>query len=91
MTLSRRNLITASTCHIASLFVQCQPSKLEAVSSAICELPGAEVPVSEENGKLVVLLELNSEYELLQRTGQIETLPGVISSSLVFHQVDDSN
>ena len=93
MSLSRRELLRGSTtperCHIASLVVQCLPGKLAATAATIEALPGTEIPLRDERGKLVVLLELESEADLLGNITQIETTPGVISVTLVYHHFDD--
>jgi nitrate reductase NapD len=91
--LSRRNIITAGTggVHIASLMVQCLPQNLDSTTSALEALPGTSVPVSDSAGKLVVLLELPGESELIERTLEIEALPGVISATLVYHQLDQDD
>ncbi len=93
MSLSRRELLRGSTaperCHIASLVVQCLPEKLAATAAAIEALPGAEIPHRDERGKLVVLLEVESEADLLGNITQIENTPGVISANLAYHQIDD--
>jgi len=92
MRLSRRELmggkLSVQQAHIASLVVQCLPAKLDATCAAITALPSTEIPLREETGKFVVLLEMDSESELLERISQIETISGVISANLVYHQVD---
>ena len=95
MKLTRRELLGGQPnqpqCHIASLVVQCLPEKLASTSAAIEKLRGAEIPASEENGKFVVLLEMNSESELMERITEVETIPGVISANLAYHQVDSED
>jgi nitrate reductase NapAB chaperone NapD len=91
--LDRRQLLSgklaAPQCHIASLVVQCLPDKLEKTCSLIESLPATEIPARAESGKFVVLLEMESEAELLGRISEIESMSGVISANLAFHQVDD--
>lgn len=93
MRLSRRQLITGSTseqqCHIASMVVQCLPENLPAVCKSIENLQSTEIPVKDDNGKLVVLLEMASEADLLDRIHEIESITGVISANLAYHQLDD--
>ncbi|MEP1472417.1 MAG: chaperone NapD [Halieaceae bacterium] len=93
MRLNRRQLITGSTneqqCHIASMVVQCLPENLPAVCASIEHLPSAEIPVKDNNGKMVVLLEMASEADLLDRIHEIESISGVISANLAYHQLDD--
>ena len=93
MKLNRRQLLrgqfAAPQCHIASLVVQCLPEKLEKTCSLIESLPATEIPVRAEGGKFVVLLEMASEADLLDRITEIETMAGVISANLAYHEIDD--
>ena len=92
MSLSRRELLSGSvpeSCHIVSLVVQCLPEKLAATATAIEALPGVEVPQRDERGKIVVLIEVQGEDGVMERFTQIESTPGVISTTLVYHQIDD--
>ena len=93
MKLNRRQLLrgkfAAPQGHIASLVVQCLPEKIDKTCSLIESLPATEIPARAEGGKFVVLLEMESEAELLDRITEIEHLPGVISANLAYHQIDD--
>ena len=92
MSLSRRSLLggaAASTTHIASLVVHCRPDRLADARSGISSLTNIEIPASDNNSKLVVLLEMADESELLGSISRIEAVPGVVSATLVFHQVDE--
>jgi len=71
------------------MVVQCLPENLTRVCAAIESLQSAEIPARDENGKLVVLLEMASESDLLDRIHEIESISGVISANLAFHQLDD--
>ena len=75
-------------CHIASLIVLCRPECLVETEAAITALPTASVPEADPLGKLIVLLEASGEGELVNSIRDIEQLPGVISASMVFHQID---
>jgi nitrate reductase NapD len=89
--MGRRQFIGAKTetCHIISLVVQCLPDKIAAVAAAISDIPDAEIPTRDERGKLVVLIETNGEARLMERISAIESVPGVISATMVYHQVDE--
>ena len=92
MRLNRRELLGGKTntqqSHVASLVVQCLPDKQSKTCAAIEALPSAEIPLREKSGKMVVLIEVESESELLETITEIESIPGVISVNLAFHQVD---
>ncbi len=93
MKISRRQLLSGNTstpqAHIASMVVQCLPKNLPRVCTAIEHLQSTEIPVRDEKGKLVVVLEMASESDLLDRIHEIESIPGVISANLAYHQLDE--
>ena len=91
MRLSRRDLLSGNArhCHIASMVIQCLPDKLAATAAAIESIPNLEVPERDERGKLIVLIEVDGEAELMERISKIESTPGVISATLAYHQIDD--
>ncbi len=92
MRITRRALIRGGTSgggvHISSLVVHCRPDVIDAVIPAIEAFPDASVPQHSDEGKLVVLLETNSEGAVMERISSLEALPGVISVALVYHQTD---
>ncbi|MEE4191301.1 MAG: chaperone NapD [Halieaceae bacterium] len=90
MALSRRALLSgAKETHFASLVVHCRPEALASATQAINAMPKIDVPASDNNAKLVVMLEMGDESELLGSITNIEAIPGVVSATLVFHQVED--
>lgn len=93
MKISRRQLLSGRTnapqAHIASMVVQCLPENLTRVCAAIESLKATDIPARDDSGKLVILLEMASESDLLDRIHEIESVHGVISANLAFHQLDD--
>jgi nitrate reductase NapD len=93
MSMSRRAFLrgqsSSSEVHISSLVVHCRVDAISAVIEAINAMPGAEVPEHNEQGKLVVLLETSGQAGIMKHISEIETLPGVISPALVYHQIDN--
>ncbi len=79
---------TVMETHISSLVVYCQAEQLEKITQIINAVKDAEVSLSDPSGKLVVLLESEHEREILNTIKQIETIDGVLSASMVFHQID---
>ena len=76
------------TIHISSLVVHVRPDRCAAVRSAIAALDGAEVHGGTAEGKLVVVLETQSEAETLDRIAAINDMPGTIAASLIYHEID---
>ena len=76
--------------HIASILVQARPEVLPRVEMELTRLPGVESHGSNGQGKLILTLETRSDAELMERITRIETADGVVSASLVFHQVEEA-
>ncbi len=74
--------------HVCSLFVLALEDQRESVKLAVEKLEGAEVPVCNEVGKMVVVLEGDSKDGLVERFNKIKLLPGVLAVTLVYHQED---
>jgi nitrate reductase NapD len=75
--------------HITSLLVHGRPDAVPAITAAIVGIPGAEVPIADPGGKLVVTLETPSEAAVADALTRISLLDGVYAAALVFHHVDD--
>lgn len=74
--------------HISSLVVQAKPDRLDEIADAILSR-GAEIPARDPNGKLVVVLETESEATISDFLNEVAVMSGVLSANLVFHQVDN--
>lgn len=74
--------------HISSLLLRADPAKLPSVLEDVAGVPNAEVPMSDENGKVIVTLETDSESEIVESLTKLQLIDGVYSASLVYHQMD---
>lgn len=74
--------------HISSLVIQARPERLAEVREAIAAR-GAEIPASDPDGKLVVVLETDSERKITDFLNEVSVMPGVLSANLVFHHNDE--
>jgi nitrate reductase NapD len=74
--------------HISSLVVHVRPDRSEALRAEIAALDGAEVHAGTEDGKLVVVLETDSEAETIARIAAINEMQGTIAASLIYHEID---
>ena len=75
--------------NISSLVVQVRPERMTSIIGAIEALPGSEIHASSPLGKIVVVLDLTDDSALSERIGRIQQMDGVLSASLVFHQVEE--
>jgi nitrate reductase NapD len=87
------NLLEESPVNIAGVMFMAHPDKADKVSADLAEFPGAEVHAKGDNGSLVVTVEgLEGETDQAKRIINTITdmgdVPGVISSSLIFHHND---
>ena len=76
------------TVHISSLVVHVRPERCTALRAEIAALAGAEVHTGTEDGKLVVVLETESEAETIARIAAINEMQGTIAASLIYHEID---
>jgi nitrate reductase NapD len=73
--------------HIASILVRARPERAADVAARIAAQADSEVYAVEE-GKIVVVLEAQSERALAERMDELRSEPDVLFVNLVFHQVD---
>lgn len=82
--------------HISSLVVHLRPDCREAARQRIAMFPGIELHGGDTGGaqtesKLVVVLETPSEAEILTRMAAINDIPGVVATSLIYHEIDNAD
>lgn len=74
--------------HISSMVVLCRPEVLDSAVAQIKTIPLAEVHAVDKSGKIIVVLETPSEQNILDGIQELEGIDGVISATLVYHQID---
>ena len=74
--------------HISSMVVHAMPDYLLDVKRNIEELPGAEIHAESPNGKLVVVLESQTQTYITDVIEKIACLDHVLSTALVYHQIE---
>jgi nitrate reductase NapD len=70
--------------HICSLVVYARHA--DTVADRLRPLPGLEIHAVAPGGKLVVVLEADSEAEILDRIREIQGIDQVLAANLVYHQ-----
>ena len=73
--------------HIASLIVRARPEQADRVAARIAATPGHEVHAV-ESGKVIVVIEAESERALADCMDGLRHQPDVLFVNLVFHQVE---
>jgi len=79
---------TATPTHISSVVVHCKPELMKTVANLANTIEQLEVRASDAGGKLVALLETKNEQEILSIISQLETINGVLTATLVYHEID---
>lgn len=74
--------------HISSMVVHARAEDLASVKQKIEQLPGAEVHAESDNGKLVVVLETESQGYITDIIEKINNMEQVLNTALVYHQIE---
>lgn len=70
------------------MVVHASPDYLRGVKNNIECLPGTEIHGESENGKLVVVLESQTQTHITDVIEKINNLEHVLSVALVYHQIE---
>lgn len=73
---------------ISSVIVCAKPEDGQPVRGQLEALDGVEVHAVAEDGRMIVTIEAPSEEDTVKTYGVIGQLPGVLSVSMVYHQVE---
>ncbi|QUM76411.1 chaperone NapD [Moritella sp. 24] len=74
--------------HISSLIIHVKPESLLDVKNKIAAIPEAEIYGDSEEGKIIVVLETANQKFVTDIIDNINNLEHVLSTSLVFHQIE---
>lgn len=74
--------------HIASCVAYARPEKAVAIENAIAAAGLAEVPMRDERGRLVVLIEAASAARVLESMDAIRALDGVLAVHLAYQHAE---
>ncbi|TQV74223.1 hypothetical protein FKG94_16590 [Exilibacterium tricleocarpae] len=74
--------------HVTSLVVHASAAALQDVLARVRRLPATEVHTGEPPGKFIVVLETETEQQILQTIDRIRDIDGVLSAAMVYHHVD---
>ena len=86
--MTRGRIVEQSEVHISSMVVHAMPDYLLDVRKKIEELPGTEIHAESPNGKLVVVLESQTQTYITDVIEKIACLDHVLSTALVYHQIE---
>lgn len=75
--------------NIAGIVVRSRPETLSVVRRQLESLTGCEIHAATDDGRMVVTIENPEDRKLSEHVMQVETLPGVVSASLIYHHFDE--
>ncbi len=74
--------------NISSIIVHAKPTELASVRGSLEQIPGVEIHTVTDDGKLVVTIETDTDGETASTFDRINTMDGVMSAAMVFHQYE---
>lgn len=74
--------------HISSMIVHARPDHLHSVKTSIENLAGTEIHAESACGKLVVVLESQTQTYISDVIEKIARLDHVLNTALVYHQIE---
>lgn len=75
------------TAHIISMVLMSRPAHQTQIERQVNQMNGCEVHISDGQGRIVVVIEANSNKTLVKRMETVQGLEHLVSSSLVYHQI----
>lgn len=75
--------------HVSSLVILHAPERTAALKDAVTALDGLDWHAA-ENGKAVVTVVTDTEAQVLDRIDAINAMPGVHTTTMVYHHYEDA-
>lgn len=76
--------------HISSLIIQVIPENLKLATKKIRANKFSEVHLISPEGKIVVVLETSSRFEVTETVEAFKAIEGVLNVVMVYHQMEDA-
>lgn len=86
--MGREDFFSASSMNISSVIVHAKPTELTSVRGSLEQIPGVEIHAATDDGKFVVTIETETDGETASTFDRINTMDGVMSAAMVFHQFE---
>jgi len=76
--------------NISSVIVHAKPADIVSVRSGLEQIPGVEIHAANDDGKFIVTIETETDGETASTFDRINTMDGVMSAAMVFHQFESN-
>lgn len=74
--------------NISSIIVHAKPDAQSSVRGNLEQIPGVEIHAATDDGKFVITIESETDGETAGTFDRINTMDGVMSAAMVFHQFE---
>lgn len=78
----------SKTIHIASFIVSVMPQHLMTARHALLAMPGVEITQEDGKGKLIIVIEADSDAGVSAFINQAHQIQGIADVSFVYHESD---
>ena len=75
--------------NISGVLVKAYPQHIQSVWQELKLIEGVEVHGSNDDGRMVVTVEQDDTRELSNMIASMNDVPGVLSTSMIYHQFED--
>ncbi len=75
---------------ISSMIIQSRPENMTAIKAALLKMSDTEISADDPSGKIVVVMEAESDRQLADGMKEISDIPGVLGVNLVFHHSENA-
>lgn len=86
--MSAAALAAAAPWNVCGLVIHVRPDRLDALKAQIAALPGVEIHLTAPEGRLVATAIDKGDSLALDQIAVLNRIPGVVSTSLVYHALD---
>ncbi len=75
--------------NISGILVQVAPAKMAQVKEDLLALPGVDIPIDGEDGRMVVIIEENGSKAAGEALMKMQNIKGVLTANLVYQHMEE--
>ena len=75
--------------NISGVLVRAYPEHIESVEKVLARIEGVEIHGNNSDGRMVVTVERENAGHMSDLIVQLQDVPGVLSTSMIYHQFED--
>lgn len=71
---------------ISGVLIQTRPENLQQVSGHLAKIPGVDIHLVDEKGRIVITVEKDNSHQLADAVLNLQSVVGVVSAQIVYHE-----